>query len=83
MFIRGVKIDKINAPKKPFQKPSILNPGAILATNKNNKVLIIKPNKPRVRKFKGKDISCTNGRIKVFTKPIKTTTNSATKKLET
>lgn len=69
MFIIQLTQDNTIAPQNAGQNPATSNPFTTVATNQNNKALITKVNKPRVKIFTGK-VKITNiGLSKAFTKP--------------
>ena len=59
----------IKAPKNAGQNPATANPFTTVATNQNNKALITKVNKPKVKIFTGKVKNTNIGFNKAFNKP--------------
>lgn len=69
MFIIQLTQDNTIAPQKAGQNPVTEKPFTTEATNQNNKALITKVNKPRVKILTGKVKITNTGLIKAFTNP--------------
>lgn len=85
-YIQEIPIDKIDnnkAAKNPLQNPSTSIPGAKYAANKNNRALINKIDKPKVKILIGKAINIKAGLINVLTQTIIIAAIIAPVKLET